>query len=201
MNTADSTSAVNFKQLWKARIEVVVSLPNFLCILISRSLSNLKLKYTTVSNITYSQLHRTFQSKQKYNGRRSGQRSTTKGDYYITHSMQYARSRWCTAYCTPLQQLRFWIHLMTVSMLNSEHCTISVFKTSRPTDFRNLWKHFHILKFMKSLRGGPFFAFSLPGVAARPPVPPSVTPLQSKSAAPPSHGLKQSQAFQDGIIS
>jgi len=46
-----------------------------------------------------------------YNGRRCGQRSTTTGDYYITHSMQYVRSRWCTAYCTPLQQLRFWIHL------------------------------------------------------------------------------------------
>ena len=34
--------------LCKARKKVVVSLPNFLCILISRSLSNLKLKYTTV---------------------------------------------------------------------------------------------------------------------------------------------------------
>ena len=41
------------------------------------------------------------------------------GHYYITHGMQYARSRWCTAYCTPLQQFRFWIHLMTVSMLNT----------------------------------------------------------------------------------
>jgi len=27
------------------------------------------------------------QSKQKYNGRRCGQRSTTTGDYHITHSM------------------------------------------------------------------------------------------------------------------
>ena len=35
-------------RLCKARKEVVVALPNFLCILISRSLSNLKLKYTTV---------------------------------------------------------------------------------------------------------------------------------------------------------
>ena len=34
--------------LCKARKDVVVSLPNFLCILISRSLSNLKIKYTTV---------------------------------------------------------------------------------------------------------------------------------------------------------
>ena len=73
--------------LCKARKEVVVSLPNFLCILISRSLSNLKLKYTTVFKQTYSQLHHTLQSKQKYNGRRCGQRSITTDDYYITHSM------------------------------------------------------------------------------------------------------------------
>ena len=33
--------------LCNAKKEVVVSLPNFLCILISRSLSNLKVKYTT----------------------------------------------------------------------------------------------------------------------------------------------------------
>jgi len=106
--------------LCKARKEVVVSLPSFLCILISRSLSNLKLKYTTVfKHKTYSQLHHTLQRKQKYNGRRCGQRSTTTSDYYITHSMQYARSRWCTAYCTPLQQFQFGIHLMTVSMLNT----------------------------------------------------------------------------------
>jgi len=107
--------------LCKARKEVVVSLPNFLCILISRSLSNLKLKYTTVFKhkriqncITHSKVSRNIMA----GGRRCGQRSTTMGDYNITHSMQYARSRWCTACCTPLQQLRFWIHLMTVSMLN-----------------------------------------------------------------------------------
>ena len=70
--------------LCKAR-KVVVSLPNFLCILISRSLSNLKLKYTTVFKQTYAQLHHTLQSKQKNNGRRCGQRSTTTDDYYITH--------------------------------------------------------------------------------------------------------------------
>jgi len=35
-------------RLCKARKEVVVSLPNFLCILISRSLSNLELKYMRV---------------------------------------------------------------------------------------------------------------------------------------------------------
>ena len=51
--------------LCKARKEVVVSLPNFLCILIARSLSNFKLKYTTVFKhkrihncITHSKLSR-----------------------------------------------------------------------------------------------------------------------------------------------
>jgi len=54
---------------------------------------------------------------------------------------------------------------------------------------------------MKSLRGGPFFAFSLPGVVAYP-LPPSVTPLPTvEKYRPPSYGLKQSQALQDGIIS
>ena len=53
------------KWLCKARKEVAVSLPNFLCILISTSLSNLKLKYTTVFKhkrihtcITHSKLSR-----------------------------------------------------------------------------------------------------------------------------------------------
>jgi len=54
---------------------------------------------------------------------------------------------------------------------------------------------------MKSLRGGPFFACSLPGGGAHP-CPPSVMPLPTvEKCRPPSHGLKQSQAFQDGIIS
>jgi len=54
---------------------------------------------------------------------------------------------------------------------------------------------------MKSLRGGPFFAFSLPGGRCAP-LPPSVTPLPTvEKCRPPSHGLKQSQAFQNGIIS
>jgi len=50
----------------------------------------------------------------------------------------------------------------------AEHCSISVFKMSRPTDFQNVLKHFQIPQFMKSLRGGPFFAFSLPGGGAHP---------------------------------
>jgi len=55
---------------------------------------------------------------------------------------------------------------------------------------------------MKSLRGGPFFAFSLPGEAARAPLPPvSYVAAHSRKVPSPNHGLKQSQAFQDGIIS
>jgi len=95
MNTADSTSAVNFKQLllnWlcKARKEVVVSLPNFLCILISRSLPNLKLKYTKVFKhkrihncITHSKVSRNIMAadaKTFHNYRR------------LLHHTQYARS-------------------------------------------------------------------------------------------------------------
>jgi len=54
---------------------------------------------------------------------------------------------------------------------------------------------------MKSLRGGPFFAISLPG-GWRAPLPPSVTTLPTlEKCRPPSHVLKQSQAFQDAIIS
>jgi len=36
-----------------------------------------------------------------------------------SHTVMHDRSRWCTAYYTPLQQLRFWIHLMAVSKPNT----------------------------------------------------------------------------------
>ena len=61
---------------------------------------------------------------------------------------------------------------------------------------------FHILQFMKSLRGGPFFAFSLPGGRRALLLPRHLRHCpQSKSAALPKPRVKQSQAFQDGIIS
>ena len=93
--------------LCKARKEVVVSLPNFLCILISRSLSNLKLKYTRVFKrkrihncITQSKVSRNIMAAD----------AATFHNYrwllHHTHSM-HVHSRWCTAYYTPLQQLRF----------------------------------------------------------------------------------------------
>jgi len=117
-----------------------------------------------------------------YNGRRCGQRSTTTGDYYIAHSMQYARSRWCTAYCTPLQQLRFWIHLMTVSMLNTAQFQYlkrqdqQISKTCKSTfifcSSWNLWE-------------GAYFLH----LACQHPCPPSVTPLPTvEKCRPPSSG-------------
>jgi len=54
---------------------------------------------------------------------------------------------------------------------------------------------------MKSLGGGPFFAFNLSGEAARTPAPHQLRHYHSRKVPPPSRGLKQSQAFQDGIIS
>ena len=60
---------------------------------------------------------------------------------------------------------------------------------------------------MKSVRGGLFLAFNLPGGPTRTSAPRQLHTVekcfrpQSKSVAPPSHRLKQSQAFQDGIIS
>jgi len=70
--------------------------------------------------------------------------------------MQYARSRWCTAYCTRLQQLRFWIHLMTVSMLNTalfqylKRQAQRISKTCKSTfifcSSWNLWEGTHFLR-------------------------------------------------------
>jgi len=88
----------------------------------------------------------------------------------MTSHTQYARSRRCTVQCSLLQQPS--IYDSYDDCWFAEHWSISVFKMSRPTDFQNLWKHLQILKFKKSLRGGPFFIFSLQGgrLATFPPV-------------------------------
>jgi len=185
--------------LCKVRKEVAVSLPNFLCNLISRSLSNLKLKYTTV--FKHKRIHNCFtHSKVSRNIMAADAGNVPQLRAIITtHSMQYARSRWCTAYCTPLQQPRFWIHLMTVSMLNTELFQYlkrqdqRISKTCKSTfifcSSWNLWEGAHFLHL--ACQGG-----------GAPPFPPSVTPLPTvEKCRPPNHGLKQSQAFQDGIIS
>jgi len=74
--------------------------------------------------------------------------------------------------CSPLQQLS--IYDSFDDCLFAKHCSISVFEISRPTDLQNLWKHFHILKFKKSLNG--IIIFGLPGGTCALP-PPLVKPL------------------------
>ena len=44
---------------------------------------------------------------------------------------------------------------------------------SRPTDLQNLWQHFHILKFKKSLRGAHYIYLACQGRPA--PLPPPVS--------------------------
>ena len=122
--------------LCKARKEVVVSLPNFLCILISRSLFNLKIKYTTVfkhkrihNSITHSKVSRNIMAQMRATFHNYGR---------LLHHTQYAVCTFMMMYCI--------LHAVpTTSIWGSfddcwyaEHCTISVLKTSRPTDFQNL---------------------------------------------------------------
>jgi len=60
---------------------------------------------------------------------------------------------------------------MTASLLNT-----AVFKMSRRTDFRNFVEALSYSAVHEISKRGPFFTVSLPGRAARTPVPPSVTP-------------------------
>jgi len=114
------------------------------------------------------------------------QRSTTTGDYYITHSM-HVRSRWRTAYRTPLQQLRVWIHLMTVSMLNT-----ALFQYFKRQDQRisKTCKSTFIFCSSWNLWGGPFFAFSLPGGRRTPLLPVSYAAAHSRKVPPPKPRVK-----------
>ena len=89
--------------LCKARKEVVASLPNFLCILISKSLSNLKLKYTTV-----------FKQKRIHNciTHSKVSRNTTFHNYrrLLNHS-QYARSfnmMYCVRHAVATTSILHW---------------------------------------------------------------------------------------------
>jgi len=93
-----SNSFVNLA--FKARKEIVVSLPNFLCILISRSLSNLKLKYKTVFKhkrihnfITHSKVSRNTMAADAGN---PPQLQTIITSHTVCS--MHVRSRWCTAH-------------------------------------------------------------------------------------------------------
>jgi len=89
------------------------------------------------------------------------------GDYYITHSMQVQDDVLCSVQCTPLHcnNFEFTIHLIIVGLLST--ALFQYLKCQDKTDFQKLQKHFHILQFMKSLRGA-HFTFSLPGGGAHP---------------------------------
>jgi len=92
------------------------------------------------------------------------------GDYYNTHNMHVHddvlyTARGCNTFYDSFDDCWF-----------AKHCSISVFKMSRPTDFQNVLKHFQIPQFMKSLKVAHFLHLACQG-AARTPAPPSVTPL------------------------
>ena len=120
--------------LCKTKKKVAVLLHNFLCILISRSLPYLKEMYVTAfrhklihNSITQSKASRSIWRHIAASFHNSGR---------LLHHTQYARSRWCTVHCTPLQQL--WIYDSFDDCWFAKHCTISVFKMSRQTDFQKL---------------------------------------------------------------
>jgi len=56
----------------------------------------------------------------------------------LLHPTQYARSRWCVVQCTLLHCNNFWIYDSFDVCWFAKHCTISVFKMSRPTGFQKL---------------------------------------------------------------
>ena len=91
INTAASSSSSELQTallICKTKKKVVVPLHSFLCILISRSLPNVKEMYMTAfrhkliyNSITQSKVSRSIMTAKQ-------QRSTPTGDYYITHSMR-----------------------------------------------------------------------------------------------------------------
>ena len=89
----------------------------------------------------------------------------------LLHHTQYARSRWFL-YTARRCTTQLWIYDSFDDCWFAKHCTISVFKMSRPTDFQKLSKHFHILQFMKCLRGAHFLHLGCQGgrCAPLPPV-------------------------------
>jgi len=91
-----------------------------------------------------------------------------------------------TMLAAALQQL--WIYDLFDDCWFAKHCTISVFKMSRPTDFQKLQKHFHILQFMKSLRVIHFLHLACQVGGAHPCPPPSVTPLSTMGVGKESIG-------------
>ena len=106
---------------------------------------------------TYSQLHHTVQSKQKYKATK-----TAKFHTYgrLLHHTQYARSRWCVVQFTPLHcnNFDFTIHLMIVGLLSA-----ALFQYLKCQDQRVSKNGRSTFIFCSSWNvwGGQFFTFSL----------------------------------------
>ena len=174
INTAGSTfsgelqTALLSSWLCKTKNEVVVSLDNFLCILIWRSLSNLKEKFTTA--FSHKRIHTALHSPKQVEvewpqARKCRQCSTTPGDYYITHSMHVQDDVLYTA--RRCNNFEFMIHLMIVGLLKS-----ALFQCLKCQDKRiskNCRSTF-ILSSSWNVWGGPFFTFSVPWGGQRAPL-------------------------------
>jgi len=92
---------------------------------------------------------------------------------------------------------------MTLSMLNSEHCIVSVFTVKRQRQRISKTCKAYSAVYEISKNGPIFLHLACQGVggAHSCPTVSYATTHSRKVPPPPSHGLKQSQAFQEGIIS
>jgi len=122
--------------LCKTKKKVAVLLHNFLCILISRSLPYLKEMYVTAfrhklihNSITQSKASRCIMAANDGNVPHLWAIITS-------HTVCTFKMMYCTLHAAALQQL--WIYGTFEDCWFAKHCTISVFKMSRPTDFQKL---------------------------------------------------------------
>ena len=136
-NFSGEFQTVLLNWLCKARKEVVVLLPNFLCILISRSLCNLKLKYMTVFKrkrihncMTHSNVSRNTMTADAGNVSQLLAIITS----HTVCSMHLQDDVYCILHAVATTSI--W--KLFDDCYYDKHCTISVFETSRPTDFQNL---------------------------------------------------------------
>ena len=140
-------------------------------------------------------------SKQKYNGRRSGQRSRTTGNFYITHSLHVQDDVLRTARrCNNFGLGFIWWLLVcyTVNTALFQYLLLNVNANAFPKLVKAYSAVYEISK------NGPIFLhLACQGVGGAHPCPTVsyATTHSRKVPPPPSHGLKQSQAFQEGIIS
>ena len=145
---------------------------------VCRSLSNLKEKYTTT--FRHKRIHNCItQSKASRRTMAVNAGNVPQLWAIITsHTVRTFKVMHCTRHAA-CNNFEFTINLMNVGFLTTQYFS-RLFKMSRPTDFQNLQKHFHVLQFIKSPRGAHFYT-SFPGVAARIP---ALTPLPDASVTP-----------------